>query len=212
VAGIILFDLNGTLTDPKPGITRCIRYALERMSLFSPPEDELTWCIGPPLRGSLAKLVGDDAADRALELFRERFDDVGLYENDLYPGIPELLEGLAGRRLFLATSKPSPYAQRILEHFWIKHFFEGIFGSELDGTRADKSDLIGYLLEQTDIARDNAVMVGDRSHDMVGARRNGVDGLGVTYGYGSEDELREAGAKSIYATVADLRRGLLEAS
>ena len=204
----VYFDLDGTLTDPKPGITRSIQYALTRLDLAAPPEDELTWCIGPPLRASLMKLLGtDDLADRALLLYRERFADIGLFENDVYPGIEDTLSAFAGsgRRLFVATSKPGVYAERIIDHFKLRVYFERVFGSELDGTRADKTDLLGYALRSAGVDPATAMMIGDRSHDMVGARNNGMTALGVLYGYGSEAELLGAGAHHVCATPQALR-------
>jgi len=206
----IFFDLDGTLTDPKTGITRCIRHAMERLNVAAPAEDELTWCIGPPLRPSLVKLVGEAAADQALMHYRERFSAVGLYENDLYPGVPELLENLRDRQLFLATNKPAVFARRILEHFGIVGFFEGILGPELNTITVSKSDLIGQALVQNRLKPADAAMVGDRTDDIVAARQNNMIGLGVAYGYGGEAELRTAGAAAIFATVEDLRRGLLD--
>ena len=204
----VYFDLDGTLTDPKPGITRSIQYALTRLDRAAPPEDELTWCIGPPLRASLMKLLGtDDLADRALLLYRERFADIGLFENDVYPGIEDTLSAFAGsgRRLFVATSKPGVYAERIIDHFKLRVYFERVFGSELDGTRADKTDLLGYALRSAGVDPATAMMIGDRSHDMVGARNNGMTALGVLYGYGSEAELLDAGAHHVCATPQALR-------
>jgi phosphoglycolate phosphatase len=199
----IYFDLDGTLTDPKPGITRSIRYALSKLDRAAPPEDELTWCIGPPLRASLKKLLGtDDLADKALSLYRERFADVGIFENEIYPGIEDTLSVLAesGRRLFVATSKPGVYAERIIDYFKLKVYFERVFGSELDGRRSDKTDLLGYALETARVDPTQAIMIGDRSHDMIGARNNGMTAVGVLYGYGSEEELLHAGAHHICAT------------
>jgi phosphoglycolate phosphatase len=204
----IYFDLDGTLTDPKPGITRSIQYALNRLDRAAPTEDELTWCIGPPLRASLKKLLGaDDLADRALLLYRERFADIGLFENELYPGIEDALSAFASsrRRLFVATSKPGIYAERIIDHFKLRGYFERVFGSELDGTRSDKTDLLGYALRSAGADPATAMMIGDRSHDMVGARNNGMTAVGVLYGYGSEAELRGAGAHHICATPQALR-------
>jgi phosphoglycolate phosphatase len=199
----IYFDLDGTLTDPKPGITRSIQYALGKLGCAVPPEDELTWCIGPPLRASLKKLVGtEDLADTALSLYRERFADIGLFENEVYPGIEHSLSVLAksGRRLFVATSKPGVYAERIIDHFELRGYFERIFGSELDGRRADKTELLRHALETVGVAPSQAMMIGDRSHDMVGARNNGMIAVGVLYGYGSEQELVAAGAHQVCAT------------
>jgi phosphoglycolate phosphatase len=199
----IFFDLDGTLTDPKTGITRSIQYALTRLGREVPPEDELTWCIGPPLHASLAKLVGsDELADRALQLYRERFSDIGIYENAVYAGIEATLTSLAdgSRRLFVATSKPRIYAERIIDHFKLRGHFERVFGSELDGTRVDKSDLLQYALSETGVDPTDALMVGDRSHDIVGARNNGMRALGVLYGFGSREELVQAGAHGLCPT------------
>lgn len=203
----IYFDLDGTLTDPKVGITRSIQYALEKLGRVAPPQEDLTWCIGPPLRGSLLKLLGDDhLADRAVSLYRERFSDIGIYENGVYAGIEDTLASLAGcgRRLFVATSKPRVYAERIIDHFNLASYFDCVFGSELDGTRSDKTELLRYALETARIDPTDAVMVGDRSHDIVGARNNGMRALGVLYGYGSKDELIQAGAHHVCATPQEI--------
>jgi phosphoglycolate phosphatase len=199
----IYFDLDGTLTDPKTGITRSIQFALRRLDQAVPSEDELTWCIGPPLRTSLKKLVGsDDLADTALSLYRERFADIGLFENEIYPGIADTLAVLAGsgRRLFVATSKPGIYAERIIDHFKLRRYFERVFGSELDGVRSDKTELLGHALQTTGVDPSQAIMIGDRSHDMIGARNNGMTAVGVLYGYGTKAELVSAGAHHICAT------------
>ena len=199
----IFFDLDGTLTDPKIGITRSIQYALNKLAHPTiPTEDELTWCIGPPLRGSFAKLLGSDtSADLAVSYYRERFSDVGLYENGVYAGVAEVLTALggSGRRLFVATSKPHVFAERIIDHFGLRHHFERVFGSELDGTRVDKSHLLQYALKETAIDPSRAIMVGDRSHDIVGARNNAMNAIGVLYGYGSAEELTAAGAVHLCA-------------
>jgi phosphoglycolate phosphatase len=205
----IFFDLDGTLTDPKPGITRSIQYALQKLDLPVPSQDELTWCIGPPLRDSFVTLLGGDShADLAVTLYRERFSDVGLYENAVYPDIEYILTALkqSQGRLFVATSKARVFAERIIEHFGLGSYFEHVFGAELDGTRAHKTDLLAYALETTGVKASQALMIGDRSHDMIGARNNGMGALGVLYGYGSEKELIEAGAMWVCATP----RGLLE--
>ena len=200
----IYFDLDGTLTDPKPGITRSIQYALRKLDHPTiPTEDELTWCIGPPLRASFVKILGgEEFADRAVSLYRERFSDIGLFENAVYDGISEVLTTLSqsGQRLFVATSKPHVFATRIVEHFGLRHHFEHVFGSELDGTRVDKSDLLAYALGIATVDPSNTLMIGDRSHDMVGAGNNGMKGIGVLYGYGSRDELIGAGALQVCAT------------
>ena len=199
----IYFDLDGTLTDPKPGITRSIQYALKRLDRPVPSEDELTWCIGPPLRASFAILLGDDSlADRGVALYREWFADIGLYENAVYPDIEHVLAELArrGRRLFVATSKPAIYARRIVEHFNLAQHFETVFGSELDGTRVHKNELLAYAIQIAGTDPAQSIMIGDRSHDIVGARHNGMEAIGVSYGYGSREELVDAGASHICAT------------
>ena len=197
IEATLFFDLDGTLTDPKPGIAGSIQYALEKLDRPVPSQDELAWCIGPPLRASFVALLGgEELADRAVALYRERFGEVGLFENSLYPDIPAVLAALARspRRLFVATSKPHVFASRIIEHFGLAGYFEHIFGSELDGSRVDKADLLAYALTQSGIDPSQALMIGDRSHDVAGARANGIDAVGVTYGYGTEAELIEAGA------------------
>jgi len=197
IEATLFFDLDGTLTDPKPGIAGSIQYALEKLDRPVPSQDELAWCIGPPLRASFVALLGgEELADRAVALYRERFGEVGLFENSLYPDIPAVLAALARspRRLFVATSKPHVFASRIIEHFGLAGYFEHIFGSELDGSRVDKADLLAYALTQSGVDPSQALMIGDRSHDVAGARANGIDAVGVTYGYGTEAELIEAGA------------------
>lgn len=200
----IYFDLDGTLTDPKPGITRSIQYALQQLGHQAiPTADELTWCIGPPLRASFVKLLGaEDFADRAVALYRERFSSVGLYENRVYDGISDVLTTLSqsGHRLFVATSKPHVFAERIIDHFGLRPHFAHVFGSELDGTRVDKSHLLEYALKTASVDPSRTLMIGDRSHDMVGAKNNGMQAIGVLYGYGSKDELIAAGAQHVCPT------------
>jgi phosphoglycolate phosphatase len=200
----IYFDLDGTLTDPKLGITRSIQYALQRLDHPTiPTADDLTWCIGPPLRSSFVRLLGGDhSADRAVALYRERFSDIGLYENGVYDGIDEVLTALraSGYRLFVATSKAHVFAERIIDHFGLRKHFERVFGAEYDGTRADKSHLLEYALKEVGVDPSKTLMIGDRSHDMVGAKNNGMKGIGVLYGYGSRDELLGAGAHHVCAT------------
>ena len=200
----IFFDLDGTLTNPKPGITRSIQYALQKLDHPTmPTEDELTWCIGPPLRASFVRLLGaETSADLAVTYYRERFSDVGLYENGVYDGIADVLTSLcaSGHKLFVATSKPHVFAERIIDHFGLRNHFERVFGSELDGTRVDKSHLLEYALKQAAVDPAKTLMIGDRSHDMIGAKNNGMKGIGVLYGYGSRDELLQAGAHQVCAT------------
>ena len=204
----VFFDLDGTLTDPKIGITTSIQYALAKFDVAIPTPDELTCCIGPPLHASFKALLGttDADADRAVDLYRERFSDVGLFENTLYAGIEETLTDVAvtGRRLFVATSKPHVFADRIIDHFGLRMHFGRVFGSELDGTRVHKTDLLRYALDETDTDPARAIMIGDRQHDMIGAANNGIATIGVLYGYGSRAELLEAGAGQLVAAPMEI--------
>ena len=191
----VFFDLDGTLTDPKKGITGCIQYALERMDAPVPSRDELTWCIGPPLQASFAELVGEHRAEEGVRLYRERYTDLGIYENELYPGIEATLQRLreSGAALYVASSKPLVFVRRILAHFELEGLFEGVFGSELDGTRTDKEALLQYAIDASKVEAGQAIMIGDRKFDALGARANDMPFLGVLYGYGSLDELASVG-------------------
>ncbi|MDF1593660.1 MAG: HAD hydrolase-like protein [Desulfobacterales bacterium] len=204
----ILFDLDGTLTDPKVGITRSIQYALEKLHRPVPAAGDLLWCIGPPLQESFRKLLSPDAdqAETAVSLYRERFSAVGKFENEIYPGIIEALDDLSaqGFRLFVATSKPVVFALDIIAHFSLLPFFKQVYG--LDGDLTDKGALISHILRNERIAAKRTLMVGDRSFDILGAKKTGVCSLGVTYGYGAKIELIEAGADFI----ADSPREIME--
>lgn len=205
----LLFDLDGTLTNPFQGITNCISYALERMGRSSPPGEELTWCIGPPLKNSFAKLLDTDdmaLAQKALAFYRERFGSVGLFENEVYDGIPEALETLKtkGHTLYLSTAKPRVYAERIMDHFGLSRYFRHLYGAELDGTRNDKTSLISHILKTESIPASEAVMIGDRKYDMIGAKENDVHGVGVLWGYGTKDELEISGASAFIETPYNL--------
>lgn len=202
----VFFDLDGTLTDPKIGITASIQYALGKLDVPIPTQDELTWCIGPPLRANFVALLGgEDRADLGVALYRERFGDVGLFENELYPGIQATLQAVApGRRLFVATSKPHLFADRIIDHFGLRPYFQRVFGSELDGTRVDKTALLRYALDETSTDPARAIMIGDRKHDVIGAANNGMVTIGALYGYGGREELTKAGAAHLVASPADI--------
>lgn len=205
----LLFDLDGTLTNPYQGITRCISHALEMMGKTSPPPMSLRWCIGPPLKDSFIKLLAvndDKLAEKALALFRERFSSVGLYENEVYENIPQSLGTLQeiGHTLFVATSKPGVYAKSIVDHFGLQRYFKNIYGSELDGTRVDKTSLISYILKTESIVPSETIMIGDREYDMLGAKANNIRGLGVLWGYGTKDELEKAGAYSCITHPSEL--------
>jgi phosphoglycolate phosphatase len=201
----IFFDLDGTLCDPREGIVRCLQHALRKLGHTPPPDDQLPRYIGPPLYESFADLLKSKDAElvkRAVELYRERFVSKGMFENTLYAGIPEALRKLKTEhyQLHVVTSKPAVFARQIVAHFGLERLFHKIYGSELDGTRADKSDLIAHVLEQEQTIPSEAVMVGDREHDIKGALANGVQPIGVLWGYGSRNELTEAGASVLCAT------------
>jgi phosphoglycolate phosphatase len=195
----ILFDLDGTLTDSFVGITNCIRHALKTLDHDAPPAEDLGWCIGPPLQESFLSLLSttdEQLASKAVGYYRERFGTIGLFENEVYPGVVSGLQELTrgGHTLSVATSKPRVYARRIVEHFDLMGYFCAVDGSELDGSHGDKAALIGHVLERDRLDPGKVVMIGDRKHDMMGAAENHVCGIGVLWGYGSIDELRAAGA------------------
>ena len=205
----ILFDLDGTLTDPYEGITNCIVQALEELGKAPPPPVSLKWCIGPPLMESFARLLetDDDARVReAVAIYRKRFGSVGLFENEFYDGIPAILHHLQeeGHTLFVATSKPRVYADRIVHRFGLGPYFKRVYGSELDGKHSTKPSLLAHVLQRESIPASDAVMVGDREHDMIGARDNGMPGVGVLWGYGTREELIASGARHCARTPQEL--------
>jgi phosphoglycolate phosphatase len=205
----VLIDLDGTLTDSRPGIVASIQHALRALGQDAPDESALQKYIGPPLHAAFRELltVNTDAeVERAIAAYRERYVAIGMFENAVYSGVLEALKLLKNRgaRLFVATSKPQVFAQRILEHFELSHYFVKIYGSELDGQRTDKIDLIAYVLAQSQLQKAQTVMVGDRHHDIVGARTNGVRAVGVLWGYGSRSELSSAGAEALLEAPSDL--------
>lgn len=189
----VFLDLDGTLTDPRQGITRSVVYALEEMDLPVPDPDSLTWMIGPALIDSFAKLGADDP-ERALAFYRKRYADVGLFENSVYAGIPDALRVLQRRgfELNLATAKPHVYARRITDRFDLSGFLTNQYGPELDGTRNDKGELLAHALSLTGTDPKQSVMVGDRIHDINAARSVGMRSIAVTWGYGSAEETAQA--------------------
>ena len=206
---VILFDLDGTLTDPRPGIVSCMRYALDQLARPCPPDNVLASFIGPPLRGTFAVLLktpDKKLIEEAMALYRHRFADTGLYENRVYEGIPEMLESArhAGCVSFIATSKPAVYADRIVKHFALDRHFAGVYGSELGGRFENKVDLLAFLLEREMILAEVAVMVGDRAADIIAAKTNGIRSVGVLWGYGSAGELMDAGANKLCLTPGEL--------
>jgi phosphoglycolate phosphatase len=212
---IYLLDLDGTLTDPFTGISRCIAHALEALRMPIPDDPELRKWIGPPLKQSFQLYFdshGGGDADQAVRLYRERFATVGLFENSVYDGIPELLEMLCKRsaRLMLATAKPEIYAQQIVRHFGLDQWLEAVYGSELDGRRTDKVDLLGHIMHEQRLCPAECLMVGDREHDMIAARYHGMGAIGVLWGYGTPVELLEAGAETLVLSPAELMDLLME--
>ena len=208
---VILFDLDGTLTDSKEGILNCVRYALERLGEPIPADDVLQTFIGPPLIDSFKVCCGfsDGRAREAIRLYRERFSDVGLLENALYDGVPRMLEQLQsqGLRMSIATSKPTVYARRIVRNFGIDDCFDHVIGSNIDGTRVVKTEVIQFALQHyPEVPTGEFVMVGDRKHDMIGAQACGIDAVGVLYGYGSREELASYEPRALAESVEELTK------
>ena len=205
----IFFDLDGTLTDPKIGITKSVQYALGKCGIEVQNADDLCPFIGPPLRDSFKKFYGfDDAgAENAVAFYREYFSKRGIYENTIYDGVREMLQALKSsqKTLILATSKPTVYAIEILKYFDIYEYFTFVSGSELDGSRSKKSEVIRYAIEQNRISDLNKIIiVGDREHDIIGAKDVGILSVGVLFGYGDYDELQKAEADFIVSNTKEL--------
>jgi phosphoglycolate phosphatase len=205
----ILFDLDGTLTDPGRGITNSVAYALNKFGIDVADKTELYKFIGPPLTDSFEKYYGfsSDDAITAVEYYREYFKPKGIYENEIYQGVPELLKALKenGKTVILATSKPEIFAKEILKYFSIDKYFDFVAGATLDKSRTKKGDVIAYALKSCNITdKSDCLMVGDREQDINGAIANGIDSLGVLYGYGDIAELSNAKSTYIAKTVEDI--------
>jgi phosphoglycolate phosphatase len=186
-----------------------MRYALAQLARPCPPDEVLASFIGPPLRGIFSVLLetsDEKLIEEAMTLYRQRFSETGLYENRVYQGIPEMLESArhTGYLLFVATSKPTVYAERIVKHFGLDHYFAGVYGAELGGRFEDKTDLLAFLLERERVPAKVAFMVGDRAADIIAAQNNGIRSVGVLWGYGSEGELTDAGADKLCSTPGEL--------
>lgn len=206
----LFFDLDGTLTDPLAGIARSIQHAVVTLGTSEPALADLRRFVGPPLRRSLAELLGTtDAAtlSKAIEFYRERFARVGMFENAVYPGVVEALEQLVadGHPLWVVTSKPEVYARQIVDHFELGPFFQRVYGSELDGRLVDKSELIRVVLARESLEPADTWMIGDRGDDVRGGRANGVRTAAVLWGYGSEEELMAAEPDVLVRAIWDLR-------
>jgi phosphoglycolate phosphatase len=197
----IFFDLDGTLTDPKDGITKSIQYALEQMGVISPPHDKLTHLIGPPLSYYFSEMLGADKVTAAIVHYRQRYDVDGLCltKNLVYPGIEIVLADLQrqGKKLFVVSAKPQILAEKIIRHFNLSRYFHHVYGAEADETRSHKDELIAHVLEQEKLSPKTAVMIGDRKYDIEGANANGVSSIGVLWGYGSHEELQAANPSAI---------------
>ncbi len=207
-----LFDLDGTLTDPMLGITRCVQYALAAFGIQEPDLNRLTKFIGPPLIPAFKEFYGvnDETAHQMLLKYRERFSTVGIYENQLYSGIPQLLQALAADSRYLiglATSKPLPFAEKILEHFSIKQYFTVFAGATMDESRNTKKDVLQYALNQINqqFPGAKAVMIGDRKFDVEAGRSLGTETVGVLYGYGSREEMEAQAPTHLVQTVTELQ-------
>lgn len=209
----ILFDLDGTLTDPKEGITKSVQYALASVNIDEPDLDKLEPFIGPPLHESFMEFYGFDRenAMKLVEKYRERFNDIGIFENVIYPGIADMLKALkeAGCKISIASSKPTVLVERILDHFDIRKYFDAVVGSNLDGTRVKKEEVVEEALRQLGSVKEKTAMVGDRKFDIYGAKEFDLTGVGVSFGYAGENELQEAGADYIVDTVEELQNLLL---
>lgn len=210
----ILFDLDGTLTDSAEGITKSAQYALNAMGIPVENHQELSFFVGPPLRDTFRDYyhMTEEEIDEAVRLFRVYFRPRGIFENEVYEGIPELLEHLteAGKILMVATSKPTDFAEMVLEHFHLDQYFDFVAGATMEEGRTKKADVIAYLLEECQLVdTSELIMVGDRAQDVIGAREMGIPTIGVLYGYGSKKELKEAGADYIVKSIEELEEVLL---
>lgn len=210
----LLFDLDGTLTDPREGITRSLQYALAKMGIDEPDLRALEHFIGPPLLEALMQYYPFDEpqAWQAIGYYRERFKVTGLYENEMFEGVIELLDTLReqGRHLFIATSKPWAFAQEVARHFGFDRHFKLIYGSEFDGTRSNKVELIAHLLKTEQLTPASTLMIGDRKHDLLGAHCNGLTAVAVGYGFGSFEELSAEAPAFHFHTLAELHRAFIE--
>lgn len=211
----ILFDLDGTITDPAEGITNSVLYSLKRYGIEVSDKNDLLKFIGPPLADSYMKYYGfnEEEAYRAVDVYREYFKDCGIFENKVYEGIPEMLQTLktAGKRLIIATSKPEIFAKRILDHFNLTKYFDICVGSNLDGTRCKKDLVIAHAINIGNIKDlSTTIMIGDREHDVFGGKANGLKTIGVLYGYGDENELKSAGATYIVKDIKELTNLLIK--
>jgi len=212
-AQAILFDLDGTLTDSAPGIINSLLYTIEQMGETPPPRAHMVKYVGPPMRENLADLFGPERVEEAFEHYIDRYTkrQIGVFENSVFDGILPLLDSLvhAGKTLFVATSKHQHPARLITDHFGLTPYFRTVYGSRDKGKLANKAELIAMILEEEKLDPATTLMVGDRSHDVIGAKKNGLPCYGALWGYGSVPELQEAGASHLFETPAALAEALV---
>ncbi len=213
----LFFDLDGTLSDPSEGITRSVQHALQCLGRPYPGKSELQHYIGPPLRWTFPRLLGtddNDLVETAIGYYRERYETIGLFENEVYPGVPELLQQLHddGYPLYVVTSKPTVYADRIIERFGLDRFFLDVYGPELDGRFDEKRELVEFLLRERSLNPDRTIMIGDRARDVESGRTNGTRTIGVTYGFGSVAEIAAASPDEICSNPGDIGPAVLRQS
>jgi len=207
----VLFDLDGTLTDPKEGITKSVQYALKKFDILVKDLDSLEKFIGPPLKDSFREYYNfsEEQASQAIEYYREYYRAKGMLENKLYMDVESLLKNLfeSGLVLIVATTKPTFFAEQILKHFNIFKYFDAVVGSNLDGTRSIKGEIIKFIIYKYNIKNTvDIVMIGDRKYDIIGAQENSIDSIGVTYGYGSFEELRSVNPTYIVKSENDISK------
>ena len=209
----ILFDLDGTIINSEVGVTSCVVYALKKFGIEETDRAVLRRFLGPPLSDSFMRFYGFDAekAEKAVVYYRERYVPIGVHENEVYDGIAELLFALkkAEKKLYVATSKPEHFAKGILAELGLDRYFDGIFGSTLDESRNTKDKVLAYAINEIGLAKETSVMVGDRFHDVEGAKENGLPCIGVLYGFGDEAELMDAGAIAVAETPKKLEKLLI---
>lgn len=209
----VLFDLDGTITDPALGITNSVFYALREMGIPCPAREELFSFIGPPLKWSFAHMFGMDeaATDEAVRLYRIYYADAGIFEAEVYPGLPQALEELktAGLRLAVATAKPEPFAVRVMAHYGVADYFDTVSGASMDERKTEKAEVIREALRRMDLTPAGGVMVGDREYDALGAKAVGLPCIGALWGYGSREELSAAGVSVFAESPGDIPGAVL---
>lgn len=204
----ILFDLDGTISNSEVGITNCIRYVLDFWGIEQPPQADLLCFIGPPLKEQFQKMYGfdEEKALQSVAKYRERYDKEGIFECELYLGVKELIIALKekGYKIALASSKPRVACERIIEYFQLTDCFDGIYGATLDGKISTKEQVLEHLFEETGMKKEETLLIGDTKFDVLGAARVGIPCIGITYGFGTREELKEAGAVAIFDTTEEV--------